>query len=496
MPEYSKERIPALVSTLFGVLWKHPEGADADEAIDEVLRQHGLADDPNAARYKNALRRETANAVRDGWMMKRMGTWWLTSAGQQRGRTAADFARAFSLAPAADQPTDSDLSMNSRHVQLLRKGAAALKEWRLSHPDTQLNLSNAHLENVKLAGADLSFANLANAHLSDADLRGTVLRNADLTEANLTRAHLMHADLRRSVLRRAWLTGVDLTQSDLSGVMFSDDSINLQHAFSSAQGREADTRMRESYLSGANLKDASLVNTRIWSRHMRNVNLDGANLTRAQIIGCDLSGASLAKANFTDARLENSDLSNTNCSDTIFVGASLFKATMRNALIRDADFTDADMRFCDLDGAVLNWSGKPKLPEPVAMSKYWGLNTQTYSTANCLSVLHVFLGILCLVAFAFGLAQQVAWFGLVLIVTGVGFEIARRKQLRRGLFPSPRCYYRFGPLRGDRHEFFLLLLPAIGVGYAAIAEIVGFDRAAGAICDSTVSSKIFPDPHL
>ena len=92
---------------------------------------------------------------------------------------------------------------NLEHVELVRRGAAAIATWREAHPQERLDLSNADLRDVDLRmadlsgailreawllGADLSWANLSESDLSGADLCSATLRVTEVWGANLAKA--------------------------------------------------------------------------------------------------------------------------------------------------------------------------------------------------------------------------------------------------------------------------------------------------------------------
>jgi uncharacterized protein YjbI with pentapeptide repeats len=86
--------------------------------------------------------------------------------------------------------------VNSKHVELVRQGAGAIRAWRKKHPATILVLHGADLRGANLEGADLRRANLRRvdlrgANLEGADLQGAHLRRADLEGARLENANLL-----------------------------------------------------------------------------------------------------------------------------------------------------------------------------------------------------------------------------------------------------------------------------------------------------------------
>ena len=107
------------------------------------------------------------------------------------------------------------------------------------------NLSGANLSGVDLSNSDLTGANLTNANLSGADLSYTDLTGADLTGANLVGARLYGA-----ILQKANLTGANLHQADLSMSKFDDANLTKADLTSASCMRMS--------LDGAILTDADL----------------------------------------------------------------------------------------------------------------------------------------------------------------------------------------------------------------------------------------------
>lgn len=126
---------------------------------------------------------------------------------------------------------------NPEHVEIVKRGAAAIAEWRQEHPRERLFLSEADLSEADLSRADLregdlreadlSEANLSEANLSGANLGGANLGGANLIEANLIGANLSGADLSRAYisgadLSRAFIIGANFGGADLGGADLSD----------------------------------------------------------------------------------------------------------------------------------------------------------------------------------------------------------------------------------------------------------------------------------
>ena len=84
---------------------------------------------------------------------------------------------------------------NAEHVELVRRGADAIREWRAEHPGVILDLIEADLTDANLHAADLTRANLRGAKLTEANLLGAYLFGANLLGANLRKANLRCAKL-------------------------------------------------------------------------------------------------------------------------------------------------------------------------------------------------------------------------------------------------------------------------------------------------------------
>lgn len=79
---------------------------------------------------------------------------------------------------------------NREHVKLVRRGAAAIYDWRAKWQNKQLDLTGAHLRGTQLMKVDLA----------GVDLAGALLQGADLTGASLRMANLIHAALDGAIL--------------------------------------------------------------------------------------------------------------------------------------------------------------------------------------------------------------------------------------------------------------------------------------------------------
>ncbi|NLX94725.1 MAG: toll/interleukin-1 receptor domain-containing protein [Rhodopirellula sp.] len=105
---------------------------------------------------------------------------------------------------------------NPEHVEMVKQGAKAIREWRAKNSDVRLDLSGADLRGADLGGLDLSGAYLREANLRGASLNGARLNGADLSRAILSRANLDEANLRGADLSRANVGWTTLRDVDLS----------------------------------------------------------------------------------------------------------------------------------------------------------------------------------------------------------------------------------------------------------------------------------------
>ena len=132
-------------------------------------------------------------------------------------------------------------------------------------------------------GANLSVADLANAHLNFANLNGANLTNANLSSAILTGATLTTADL-----SFATLTGTDLFHTNLSFA-------NLPEA-----------NLTRASLTQANLQNAFLKNANLNGAYLTSADLSRANLNNAHMVGTVLIGAKFCQTTMPNGSINNS----------------------------------------------------------------------------------------------------------------------------------------------------------------------------------------------
>jgi uncharacterized protein YjbI with pentapeptide repeats len=209
---------------------------------------------------------------------------------------------------------------NGKHLELLRQGVQVWNAWREHsyeghHPDFR----GADLAKANLSGADLREAHFGKANLSEANLRDANLRHAHLDGANLSGATLHRARLENAHLNSAILHSADLLSAQL----------------------------HQAFLQSADLREARCVLANFSLAVLRNANFSGAHLGH-----CDLSSADLHKANLSGADLAHASLGYARLREANLVGASL-----QGASLIETDFSGADLTACRVYG-ISTWGIK------------------------------------------------------------------------------------------------------------------------------------------
>jgi len=133
----------------------------------------------------------------------------------------------------------------------------------------RVDLSDADLPSVNLAGADLSGARMKRVNLAKANLVG-----ADCTGANMEGGVFVSADLYGAVMYKTNLCRADLSDSNMTMVYAA-----------------------WAFLKGANLSEANLTRA-----NLSGANLAGSNFFEAVMDGCVLTGAYTEGADFNFVR--------------------------------------------------------------------------------------------------------------------------------------------------------------------------------------------------
>ncbi|NUP06994.1 MAG: DUF2169 domain-containing protein [Polyangiaceae bacterium] len=198
--------------------------------------------------------------------------------------------------------------------------------------------SKSPLNDLPLAGADLSQldltgVSLSGLNLSNAKLVGAVLKNARMSNAKLAGADLSKADL----------SGADLTQADLSRTTLVDTS------FEGAQLLDANLGVAEGKnvrFDGAKAQRAVLTQGKWHKCSFKEATLSNSDLSGSDLSECVFDDATLTSARLVDARATNLHATNVKIADTNLTGASFVSC----------DFTKADGPRTVWDRAVLDGS--------------------------------------------------------------------------------------------------------------------------------------------
>ena len=201
---------------------------------------------------------------------------------------------------------------DEQQLILLKQGVEVWNNWKL-HYKGKVDLSDAGLYWINLAGANLSGVNLSGAFL-----HGANLARADLSEADLSDADFVNAKL---------------------------DGANLCGA-----------NLEKSLLTGASLTNAKLIKADLTQAH-----LVGASFSNANLCEADLTGANLYGAYFFDANLKKASLFAATLSRTNFSGADLSEADLRSAVLVETILEHATLTNCYVYGlSAWNLKGIPK----------------------------------------------------------------------------------------------------------------------------------------
>jgi uncharacterized protein YjbI with pentapeptide repeats len=215
---------------------------------------------------------------------------------------------------------------NEQHLRIITEGSDVWNRWRERYPRLEVDLSDADLRKVHLAGA-----NLAGVDLNHADLSGTDLSGASLVDANLIGALLFYANLSSAKLDRADFTVATLRGANLN----SARAINTN--FSGADFRGASCV--EANFSSSTLTQADLNHANLNSAEFDGANLRRASLRFSQLVGADLTSANLSNADLTGADLSQSQLYDTNLSSATLNETMMQETQLWNTVLGGNDLS-------------------------------------------------------------------------------------------------------------------------------------------------------------
>ena len=147
-----------------------------------------------------------------------------------------------------------------------------------------ISLDSAELRDVDLTEANLGSVHLAGSFLDRAEFESSDLQAANFDGASLVKALLIEADLGRARFADAILTRARLDNADLTAAIFSYAA--LDHA---------------------SLREAILIDTDLKHANLSGADLSGADLTGADLTSCDLRRAVLRDAAVTNRQLQTAE---------------------------------------------------------------------------------------------------------------------------------------------------------------------------------------------
>ncbi|MFW0109760.1 pentapeptide repeat-containing protein [Rothia sp. P13129] len=246
--------------------------------------------------------------------------------------------------PVGSNLSHADLTgaeLQDAHLQGAKLRGAHLQDAELQSAKLRgAHLQGANLQNAELQGAELQGAKLQRTNLQNAELQGTNLQNAELQGAHLQGAHLQGAHLQGANLQRAELQGANLQDVHLQGR-------NLQRA------ELQDANLQGRNLQDANLQDAELQGAHLQGAHLQGAHLQGANLQRANLQNANLQNANLQNANLQEANLWSADLWFAHLQGAYLQNAYLQDAYLQDAYLQDANLQDAHLEDAHLEDAHL-----------------------------------------------------------------------------------------------------------------------------------------------
>ncbi len=172
----------------------------------------------------------------------------------------------------------------------------------------------------------------------------------DLSEADLRGDQLSGANLSNALLHDSKLVRTVLNKANLAGANLNNARLRwaqLAHAdLTGAKLSLAD--LRETNFNDATLNKADLGEANLSQATLQSTSLNEANLSGANFNHADLRGSKLNYANLTGANLANTNLINAKLTH-----ANLNKAELSKAQLKGADLSYADFDGTNLSGASL-----------------------------------------------------------------------------------------------------------------------------------------------
>ncbi len=220
---------------------------------------------------------------------------------------------------------------------------------------------------LKLRGRDLRYAKLDRTDMRGADLTGAALDGASLVGVNLDAAWLNCAEMDRLLLnddragaKCSSAQGADLSRAQLSNAHLS--GIDLRDAKLDEAQLEG-TDLSYAALVGASFSSAHLEKSDLTG----GVEAQGANFLNAALQGADLTGAGLQSADLSSASLQGTVLNFAHLQGAVMRGADLEAASLQRARLEGADMTGVRIAGADLRGVTV-WMTVPPEWNPAGLT--------------------------------------------------------------------------------------------------------------------------------
>ena len=170
---------------------------------------------------------------------------------------------------------------NKEQLAILKQGVVAWNKWREEHPDAEIDLRGAKLDEL-----DLSGANFRKADIRSASFKKAMLNGADFGGSRFycRDSYVLYHDYLNIEPTRELFdnSNENLSISLYENTILADDDVRNLLVRGNRQGIS---------LKGKNLKGAYLVGFDLCDTDLRETNLVQANLSSANITGAKLYGS-------------------------------------------------------------------------------------------------------------------------------------------------------------------------------------------------------------
>lgn len=193
---------------------------------------------------------------------------------------------------------------------------------------------DSHIANKKRSEAQQRFAN--GQSLQDMDLAGADLSGLEFVDADLSGSDLSDANLNGAVFRRCNLTDVILSGASIQDASFTECELNGTN-LGAAQ-------VERSNFSGSRLKKVILHKSEFYRCDFRQTQWqDVLNNAHARFSACRFDASSADKTIFVQCHFENSSFYQARFSQTIFQQTTLVNVNFEQSQQKSAGFVACDM---------------------------------------------------------------------------------------------------------------------------------------------------------